>query len=317
MKRILTVVAALALCLPESWGQKMTREQYIEKYAETAVREMKATGIPASVTLAQGCLESGNGNSTLATEANNHFGIKCHNNWSGKTFHRDDDAKNECFRSYRNADESFRDHSDFLRYRDRYAFLFDLEPTDYKGWAYGLQQAGYATARTYAASLIKIIEENELWRYDQLDPVARQELPPTPAQAERSPQFKPLPGHKLYVASLSREIRTTNGVPWIRARAGDTYAGLAKEYKLFTRELLRFNDRTHKVALQEGEIVYLEAKKRESAPNLDKHVVEEGETMRQLAQRYAVKMKKLYQYNKLRPGSEPEPGTILLLRKPR
>ena len=317
MKRILTVVAALALCLPESWGQKMTREQYIEKYAETAVREMKATGIPASVTLAQGCLESGNGNSTLATEANNHFGIKCHNNWSGKTFHRDDDAKNECFRSYRNADESFRDHSDFLRYRDRYAFLFDLEPTDYKGWAYGLQQAGYATARTYAASLIKIIEENELWRYDQLDPVARQELPPTPAQAERSPQFKPLPGHQLYVASLSREIRTTNGVPWIRARAGDTYAGLAKEYKLFTRELLRFNDRTHKVALQEGEIVYLEAKKRESAPNLDKHVVEEGETMRQLAQRYAVKMKKLYQYNKLRPGSEPEPGTILLLRKPR
>lgn len=317
MKRFLTGMLVLLLCAGTAWGQKMTRAQYVEQYAATAVREMKSTGIPASITLAQGCLESGNGNSTLARKANNHFGIKCHNNWTGKTFHQDDDARNECFRSYPNADESFRDHSDFLRYRDRYAFLFDLEPTDYKGWAYGLKKAGYATAPDYATRLIQIIEENELWRYDQLDPVARQELPPTPVQAEVSQQFKPLPGHKLYVASLSREIRTTNGVPWIRARAGDTYAGLAKEYNLFTRELLRFNDRKRKVALQEGEVVYLEAKKRESAPNLDKHVVEEGETMRQLAQRYAVKMKKLYEYNHLRPGSEPEPGTILLLRKTR
>lgn len=317
MKRFLTGTLVLLLYAGTAWGQKMTRAQYVEQYAATAVREMKSTGIPASITLAQGCLESGNGNSTLARQANNHFGIKCHNNWTGKTFHQDDDARNECFRSYPNADESFRDHSDFLRYRDRYAFLFDLEPTDYKGWAYGLKKAGYATAPDYATRLIQIIEENELWRYDQLDPVARQELPPTPVQAEVSKQFKPLPGHKLYVASLSREIRTTNGVPWIRARAGDTYAGLAKEYNLFTRELLRFNDHKRKVALQEGEVVYLEAKKRESAPNLDKHVVEEGETMRQLAQRYAVKMKKLYEYNHLRPGSEPEPGTILLLRKPR
>ena len=316
MKRIL-LLTTLLLCAAMAWGQKLTRAQYIEKYAETAVREMKATGIPASITLAQGCLESGNGNSSLATKANNHFGIKCHNNWKGKTYHQDDDAKNECFRSYKDADESFRDHSDFLRYRDRYAFLFDLEPTDYKGWAYGLKKAGYATAPNYATHLIQIIEENELWRYDQLDPVARQELPPTPVQAEVSRQFKPLPGHKLYQASLSREIRTTNGVPWIRARAGDSYAGLAREYNLFTRELLSFNDCSRKVSLQEGEVVYMEAKKRESAPNLDKHVVEEGETMRQLAQRYAVKMKKLYQYNNLRPGSEPEPGTILLLRKPR
>jgi LysM repeat protein len=315
MKHFLTGVLALLLCLT-AWGQKMTRSQYIEKYAATAVREMKATGIPASITLAQGCLESGNGNSTLATKANNHFGIKCHNNWNGKTIRHDDETKNECFRSYRNADESFRDHSDFLRYRDRYAFLFELEPTDYKGWAYGLQKAGYATAKTYATSLIRIIEENELWRYDQLDDDARKELPPTPAQAEVSTRFKPLPGHKLYAVSLSREIRTTNGVPYIRARKGDTYAGLAKEYNLFTRELLSFNDRKRKADLQEGEIVYLEAKKRESAPNLDKHVVEEGETMRQLAQRYAVKMKKLYQYNNMRPGSQPEPGTILLLRKP-
>ena len=316
MKRILLLGTALLLCAVTAWGQRMTRAQYIEKYADIAVREMKATGIPASITLAQGCLESGNGNSTLATKANNHFGIKCHNNWKGKTVRHDDETRNECFRSYGSADESFRDHSDFLRYRDRYAFLFDLEPTDYKGWAYGLQKAGYATAKTYAASLIQIIEENELWRYDQLDAKARKALPPTPMEAEKSTLFKPLPGHKLYTVSLSREIRTTNGVPWIRAREGDTYAGLAKEYSLFTRELLRFNDLSRKAPLHEGEIVYLEAKKRESAPNLDKHVVEEGETLRELAQRYGVKMKKLCQYNNLRAGSPLEPGAILLLHKP-
>ena len=317
MKRFLTVLGMLLLVTAMVWGQKLTRTEYIEKYAETAVREMKATGIPASITLAQGCLESGNGNSTLATKANNHFGIKCHKNWKGKTIRHDDDEKNECFRSYRNADESFRDHSDFLRYSDRYAALFNLELTDYKGWAYGLQKAGYATAKTYAESLIRIIEENELYRYDKLDRKAREELPPTPMEAEFSTAFKPYPGHKLYTASLGREIRTTNGVAWIIARDGDTYAGLAKEFNLFRSEILRFNDRSRNTALQPGEVVYVEAKKRESAKNLDKHVVEEGETMRGLAQRYAVKMKKLYQYNAMRPGTEPEPGTILNLRKPR
>ena len=317
MKRFLTVLGMLLLATAMVWGQKLTRTEYIEKYAETAVREMKATGIPASITLAQGCLESGNGNSTLATKANNHFGIKCHKNWKGKTIRHDDDEKNECFRSYRNADESFRDHSDFLRYSDRYAALFNLELTDYKGWAYGLQKAGYATAKTYAESLIRIIEENELYRYDKLDRKAREELPPTPMEAEFSTAFKPYPGHKLYTASLGREIRTTNGVAWIIAREGDTYAGLAKEFNLFRGEILRFNDRSRNTALQPGEVVYVEAKKRESARNLDKHVVEEGETMRGLAQRYAVKMKKLYQYNAMSPGTEPEPGTILNLRKPR
>ncbi len=317
MKRFLTVLGMLLLATAMVWGQKLTRTEYIEKYAETAVREMKATGIPASITLAQGCLESGNGNSTLATKANNHFGIKCHKNWKGKTIRHDDDEKNECFRSYRSADESFRDHSDFLRYSDRYAALFNLELTDYKGWAYGLQKAGYATAKTYAESLIRIIEENELYRYDKLDRKAREELPPTPMEAEFSTAFKPYPGHKLYTASLGREIRTTNGVAWIIAREGDTYAGLAKEFNLFRGEILRFNDRSRNTALQPGEMVYVEAKKRESAKNLDKHVVEEGETMRGLAQRYAVKMKKLYQYNAMRPGTEPEPGTILNLRKPR
>lgn len=309
---VLACIAAFALASDE---KKMSRQEYIARYADVAVREMKATGIPASITLAQACLESANGNSTLARKANNHFGIKCHG-WKGKTMRRDDDERNECFRSYSNADESFRDHSDFLRYRDRYASLFELDPTDYKAWAYGLQSAGYATSRTYAASLIRIIEEEGLARYDQLNVEARDALPPTPLKAEASAAFKPLPGHRLYTASLSREIRTTNGVAWISARNGDTYEGLAREYNLFKRELLGFNDLKRDEPIHEGQLVYVEAKKRESARGLEKHVVEEGETLYGLSQRYAVKLKSLCKYNGLTPASRLQPGSIINLRRP-
>ena len=315
MKRILTLVAMLVLLAGTAAAQKQTRAAYIARYADIAVREMKATGIPASITLAQGCLESGDGNSTLATQANNHFGIKCHG-WKGKTVRHTDDAPDECFRSYDSAEASFRDHSDFLRYRDRYAPLFNLEPTDYKGWAYGLQKAGYATAQTYAASLIRIIEDYELYRYDQLDESAREALPPTPSEAEFSIKLKQLPGY-VYQIPLNRELRTTNGVTYIVALEGDTYAQLAREYNLFKRELLRFNDLKREAPIHAGERVYINAKKNESAPHLDKHVVEAGETLRDLSQRYAVKLKKLYRYNAMEPGTEPEPGTILNLRKPR
>ena len=310
------MLSLLLVCLPAFGQQRLSRSAYIARYADIAVREMKATGIPASITLAQACLESGNGNSTLATKANNHFGIKCHG-WKGATIRHTDDAPNECFRKYDNAEASFSDHSDFLRYRDRYAALFNLEPGDYKGWAYGLQKAGYATAPTYAESLIRIIEENELYRYDVLDGASRSELPPTPMEAETSIVLKPHAGNKLYTASLAREIHSTNGVAFIYATEGDTYRQIAREYNLFTREILRFNDQKRDTPLHAGEVVYLEAKKKESAPHLDKHVVEEGETLRGLAQRYAVKMKKLYKYNAMAPGTEPEPGTILNLRKPR
>ncbi len=317
MKRILTTMITLLLvCLPAFGQQRLSRSEYISRYADIAVSEMKATGIPASITLAQACLESGNGNSTLAREANNHFGIKCHG-WQGASIRHTDDAPDECFRKYDDAEASFRDHSDFLRYRDRYAALFNLEPTDYKGWAYGLQKAGYATAPTYAESLIRIIEENGLSRYDTLEEEWLGELPPTPMEAETSIILKPHQGNKLYTASLAREIHSTNGVAYIFATEGDTYRQIAREYNLFNQEILRFNDRKRDAPLHAGEVVYLEAKKNESAPHLDKHVVEEGETLRDLAQRYAVKMKKLYKYNAITPGTEPEPGTILNLRKPR
>ena len=168
MKQVVLTLFCALLAL--SLSAQSVQQQYIEKYAPVAVAEMQRSGVPASITLAQGLLESGSGRSTLATKGNNHFGIKCHSKWTGDTIHADDDRKNECFRKYKSADESFRDHSDFLRYSDRYKFLFELERTDYKGWAYGLKQAGYATDPTYASKLIKYVEDYNLSRYDTLTP---------------------------------------------------------------------------------------------------------------------------------------------------
>ena len=158
MKKILALVLA-AVCFIASADS--AQEKYIAKYADIAVAEMQRTGVPASITLAQGLLESGAGLSTLATKGNNHFGIKCHNDWTGKRMYHDDDRKGECFRVYKSAEDSFRDHSDFLRYYDRYKSLFDLDPKDYRAWAKGLKKAGYATDPAYAAKLVKTIEDYE------------------------------------------------------------------------------------------------------------------------------------------------------------
>ena len=163
---LLLLVSMLVSAVPES---STPQKKYISQYAETAVREMYRSGVPASITLAQGLLESRYGQSPLAKEGNNHFGIKCHD-WTGKKMYHDDDKRGECFRVYKSADESFRDHSDFLRYRDRYKSLFDNEITDYKAWAYGLKKAGYATDPAYPAKLIKIIEDYQLYDYDSMKP---------------------------------------------------------------------------------------------------------------------------------------------------
>lgn len=312
----------LAVCLfcwaVCAFGQqtRITRAQYIEKYSGMAVAEMLRTGIPASITLAQACIESGDGNSKLAVEGNNHFGIKCHNIWDGGKIYKDDETANECFRSYASVEESFNDHSDFLRFRDRYSALFDLERTDYKGWAYGLKKSGYATAPDYAQRLIKIIEDNNLQRFDKLDNRLADEIPPTPQAAAASYVIKPKEGTTLYKISLYRDVFEQNGVAYIIANERDTYKYLADEYNLFKKELLMFNDLTHEDELHAGTRVYLERKKHESARHLDKHYVEEGETMYSLSQRYAVRLKDLYRHNGMKPGTEPQPGTIINLRKP-
>ena len=303
---------------------KSDQEKYISQYAELAVKEMYRSGVPASITLAQGLLESGNGKSTLAVKGNNHFGIKCHKGWTGKSMRHDDDKKNECFRVYDSPEESFRDHSDFLRYRDRYSFLFDFRITDYKSWAHGLKKAGYATDPSYPQKLIRIIEEYDLHKYDRKssrkhseessDEVIQQELPKSPSQIE---QDVPLEENmrEQFSFSFSRPVYTRNRVPFVYAEEGDTYEILASLYGLFPREILKFNDVKDPSDLKPGDVVYLRTKKNRSAKGLDKHVMEEGETLAEISQRYAVKLSRIYKLNGFDQSYVPSEGEIIKLRK--
>ncbi|MBO7584546.1 MAG: glucosaminidase domain-containing protein [Bacteroidales bacterium] len=289
------------------------RTDYILKYKDAAISQMQSSGIPASITLAQACLESGFGTSRLAREGNNHFGIKCHD-YKGRKMYVDDDIKDDCFRVYDRVEDSFQDHSDFLRFRSRYAFLFDLDPTDYKGWAYGLKAAGYATDPQYAVRLIDLIERYGLQQYDTA--VSPDELPVTPVVAKLPEQVELKESSPLYKISLQREILKRNNVMFVVANGYESFYSIAREFNLFRWEVLRFNDERKDRQLQDGEVVYIEAKKKQADKYLDKHVVEEGESMRNISQQYAVKEKYLYKYN---PGipkvSDPVPGSIINLRK--
>lgn len=313
MKKLLfaVVVALLSmLCIADS-----PQKSYIETYSDLAVEEMYRTGVPASITLAQGLLESGYGLSELAVKGNNHFGIKCHNTWTGARVYHDDDAKGECFRKYDSPEESFRDHSDFLRYRDRYKFLFDLELTDYKGWAHGLRKAGYATDPKYPEKLIRLIEEHELYLYDTPDAFGEEghSVPQSPSQLERP---RPLTGRQREVFSfaLSRQLYSQNGVPFVYAAEGETYESIARSYRLFVKELLKFNDLKEEEMLMPGTVVYLQKKKKASHPGLDKYVVEEGQTLREISQRFAVRMKYLCRLNGIGETHVLREGDVLQLR---
>ena len=309
MKRSLLFILTLSCSIFAN--AQSAQEKYISTYAEIAVQEMHRSGVPASITLAQGMLESGNGKSILATKANNHFGIKCHNDWNGGRVYHDDDAKGECFRSYTHAHQSYRDHSDFLRYRDRYKFLFDLKPTDYKSWAYGLKKAGYATDPSYPAKLIKLIEEYNLQQYDTKTVV----VPASPTVIEQVVPASDQTKKKYFQFSTSRELYSKNGVPFIVASEGETYQSIAKSHGLFMKELLRFNDLKEDKELRPGTTVYLQAKKNASAKGLDKHVMEEGETLRDIAQRYAIKQNKIYKLNGWSKEHTPRAGDCIKLRK--
>ena len=236
------ITLTLLFCSILVSAQNMTRKEYIEKYKDLAIKKMKSHGIPASITLAQGCLESANGNSKLAVEGKNHFGIKCHE-WDGETIGIDDDSLNECFRKYQNVEDSYDDHGDFLKYRERYSGLFDLEITDYKGWAHGLKKAGYATNPQYAQTLIRIIEENNLTQYDREQTVIEEKQGPKYIEdnitiLRRSNLYK-YSSRTLYVSN-------DNNTPFIIAEPGDTYKSIAKEYHLFSWEIRKFNKHNKK-----------------------------------------------------------------------
>ena len=365
-------------------------QKYVEQWAPTAVREMYRSGVPASITLAQGILESRYGLSPLAANGNNHFGIKCHKDWTGKKQFHDDDEKGECFRVYDNADESFRDHSDFLRYRDRYKFLFEFETTDYKSWANGLKKAGYTTDPGYPDKLIKYIEDYNLSKYDTMSLAEAERLldaqetvgasavqqthdgendrslnkgndrsqsaveGPSKAEikAERKAAKKAgkaarkarkhssaeeddeltgkIPDSPLsleepkkidrnqleeFKFSLTREAYSKNGVPFVTSMDGETYSSIASRYGLFLKELLKFNDLTAPQELAPGTVVYLQAKKSQSEKGLDKYIVDEdGQSLRDICQRFGVKMSSVCKMNGITPEYVLREGDTIVLR---
>ena len=314
MKRLLLVLMTVLLSIGAAKNPKL---DYIDKYSDIAIKEMKRTGVPASITLAQGILESNAGQSVLATKGNNHFGIKCHNDWKGKTMKMDDNAPKECFRVYPNAEASFRDHSDFLRSRDRYKSLFELKQTDYKGWARGLKKAGYATDPGYADKLITLIEDYELYRFDKGVKVSVK--PPLEIEEPKVVQLEPRPGMKYQESvtfSTARKVYSQNGVPFVYSEAGETYASIAASNGLFLKELLKFNDHEQELALEPGTIVYLARKKAQGPVGVNKYVVEkDGETLRDIAQRFGIRYAALQKLNIVLYGKTLEEGDTVILRK--
>ena len=289
---ILTFVCLLGILSLQAQTRNKQYEEYIKKYRDIAVEEMKKYHIPASITLAQGLLESGAGQSTLARKSNNHFGIKCGSDWKGKSVRHDDDERNECFRAYKHPKQSYEDHSKFLVSRPRYASLFKLKITDYKGWARGLKKAGYATNPRYAEQLIGIIELYDLDRYDKKGGLKWMKENPNP--------------HQPYIA---------NGLVYIVVRSGDTWKSISKEFDISRKKLRKYNDLYKGYELQVGDILYLEKKNRRADKEHIVHVLRAGESMYSISQKYGIRLKRLYKLNKMSEDeSTPEVGTILRLR---
>lgn len=271
-------------------GQTLNKRrlEYIQQYKPLAIEEMKTFKIPASIKLAQAVLESADGTSTLATKANNHFGIKCHREWKGQTIYHDDDQKNECFRKYKSVEESYRDHSLFLSERQRYHKLFTLPTDDYKAWAYGLKEAGYATNPRYPELLIKIIEDYQLHIIDQ--------------EALGS-----------IVVSEKRLKYHENRIKYVIANAGDSWESIAAEFDTKVDYLLKYNELNYSYALKPGDIVFLQPKRSRSR-KVKTYTVKEDDNMHQISQQFGIKLKYLYKRNNMNAGQQPQVGEILYLR---
>ncbi len=333
---LVTVLVTIANVYAQPKKGRLSPEAYIASFKNAAIADMVKTGVPASITMAQGMYESDYGNSPLAQGANNHFGIKCHNEWQGPTYHQDDDATDECFRKYNNVQESYDDHSYFLRSRDRYQSLFSLDITDYKGWAYGLKKAGYATNPQYAHKLIDLIERYNLNQLDVLGekiPVAvtEQKTPEQPVTVKEIPKEKSTETETENETASTEEsgslasiftkktntsnfnFNTINDVPVVRANKGDTWLKISRDNNLELWQVLEYNDADKNAKLREGDYVFLKMKKNRAA--VSTHIVKPGETMRSISQQYGIRATKLYQMNKISFDAQPNPGDKLYLNK--
>jgi LysM repeat protein len=333
MKNRLFIILNLALlsCLfscktykPLTQSKKPAQsvQDYVNNYKDLAVAEMTRTGIPASITLAQGIIESDCGNSSLARQANNHFGIKCHDDWTGQSVKHDDNSKNECFRKYARAEDSFYDHSDFIKSGSRYSFLFNYNSTDYKSWAMGLKKAGYATNPDYANMLIRTIEENGLAYFDRgfnvsstqilkNDSVKKTPVIHTDDTTKKTVTFS---NSSPAVFARTPRIMENNRIQYIIVKDGDTREKLENEFQLLRWELAKYNELHNDFVPVPGQILYLQPKRDRAEPGKEYYSATSGDTMYFLSQKFGIKLKKLYEMNRMEEGAEPEAGKKIWLR---
>lgn len=304
MKRyfVLSIITFLCVSLNAQLKWNSRYQAYIDQYKDLAIAEMLKYNIPASITLAQGLLESSAGMSELARNGNNHFGIKCHD-WTGARTYHDDDATNECFRAYRDVYESYEDHSRFLARQPRYRSLFRLKRTDYKGWAKGLKKCGYATSPTYAKQLIGIIELYKLHKYDKAKKYDK-------FMVERSSVKDVAPSINLH------PIHIYNKNYYLNVRQGDTFRSIAREVGISYKKLAKYNERDKNDRLIPGEIIYLKKKqkKADKAYKNRPHRVKAGESMYSIAQYYGIRLESLYKMNDLSPDYSIQVGDLLRVR---
>lgn len=326
------LLAGILLCCTVRLGAQVrqTREEYVNRYMSIAVAHMERYGIPASITLAQGILESDCGNSLLSMKSNNHFGIKCKRNWTGEKVYHDDDAKGECFRAYPSVEASYQDHAEFLDSQPRYDSLFAYSSDDYKSWARGLKAAGYATAPDYAQRLVRVIEENQLYLLDRPDGMhlyaTRYGLARDPEEwfssqssvertAEAGTAVDPDNYRVTINAHAGYNVYVTNGVHYVVAKENDTFENIGRKFRISARNLRKFNDLKDKTAQPvPGETVYIERKKKHWTGNSRHHIARQGETAYSVGQSYAIRTRSVEKLNKLRPGEELEPGRQIRIK---
>ncbi len=337
------------LMITFSFAQKEKGEAYISKYKNIAMSEMMRSGVPAAITLAQGILESQYGESDLCLQSNNHFGIKCKTEWSGDKVYHDDDAKNECFRSYPSAEASFKDHSDFLRNRPYYTSLFLLDPSDYESWAYGLKQAGYATEKDYPQKLLKVINDYNLNQYTLLVLKTKHNFPSidetsnTTITNSVSPELKVAKEVKakpvvININEVQKETEDTRTSPVTKktfknisssnnypegvftinhtkvlyAKAGTSLLSLANQFDISLSKLLDFNDMNEADILDNGSLIFIEKKLKKGSS--DFHVVANNESLYDVCQKEGVRLENILEYNSLKKNMQPLPGEKIYLR---
>jgi len=316
-KKLYPIVVLLMLGTSVS-AQQLTPQQYIEQYKDVAIREMKRMGVPASITLAQGLLETESGNSSLVKKSNNHFGIKCKSNWTGPGVTHDDDAIGECFRSYKDAEESFRDHSNFLRGSERYSGLFILNPTDYKGWARGLKKAGYATNPKYPDILIKNIELYNLQQYSlaAVDEIPKFEINKNEdeknAAIDKTVSETVSKNEPGSITEFADNVTAINGSKCMLAAKGTSLLAIATQNNIPLGKLLSYNDLTTDGLLARDQLIYLQRKQEIGVAG--NYTTQPGETLYDVAQKQGIQLQNLLAYNNLLLEDELQPGTQLTLQ---